>query len=282
MRKRLCSVLLFLALTLAACGSARSTESGPFSPEAPGGPALTAAPTPTASPMPTPTAMPEPTQEPVQTLAPGQHNDAYFDNALFIGDSIMEGIRQYVARHRSVEPTLSDARFLTSEAGVSIAGLVQTGTGYRYQGADQSLQQILTQIVPTRIFLLLGLNDLSQSNPDIDGIIFNYVQLISQICQAVPGVEIIVLTNTPKVASGWLPDYTANRNFNNALITDFVEALIRMCDSQGIPYINTHQALQGENGALPDSFCRDGFLHINDAGAKVVVDTLYAYADGRG
>lgn len=129
---------------------------------------------------------------------------------------------------------------------------------------------------------MLGLNDLSQLGPDFDGIISDYTQLISDIRQAAPGAEIIIMTNTPKVASSWLPGCTANRKFSNALISDFVEALIRMCDSQGIPYVNTHQALQGENGALPNDYCRDGFLHINDAGAKVVVDALYAFAAGKG
>lgn len=288
MRKRLCAVLLLLVLTLTACGTGHSPETEPPSPEQSDGPALTDAPIPTTSSTPVPTVMPEPTPtaestpEPVPTTAPGQLNDAYFDNALFIGDSIMEGIRQYVAKNRSVEPTLSDAQFLTSVAGVSIAGLAQNGMGFRYQGADQSLQQILTQTAPTRIFLMLGLNDLAAADPDIVEIISSYDKLISQIREAVPGAEVIVMTNPPKVASGWLPDYTANRNFNNALIADFVEALIQMCGSQGIAYVNTHQSLQDGSGALPDSYCRDGYVHLNDAGSKVVVDTLYAFADGKG
>lgn len=288
MKKRLCAVLLLLAMTLAACETGQNAETGSPSPEPPDGPVLTAAPTPSPTPTaavtpgPAPTDEPTPTPEPVPTAAPVQLNDAYFDNALFIGDSIMEGIRQYVAKNRSVEPTLSDARFLTSVAGVSIAGLAQNGMGFHYQGADQSLQQILTQTAPARIFLMLGLNDLAAADPDIAGIISNYGKLISQIREAVPGAEVIVMTNPPKLASGWLPDYTANRNFNNALIADFVDALIQMCGDRGIPYADTHQALQDGNGALPDDYCRDGFVHINDAGSKVVVDALYAFAGGRG
>ena len=282
MRKQLCAALLFLALTLASCGTGRVAETGSPAPEPSNAPTLSSssAPDPTVTSESAPVYTPTP--EPVQTPASGQPNDAYFDNALFIGDSIMEGIRQYVAKNRSVEPTLGNAQFLTDVAGVSIAGLAQTGMGYRYQGADQSLQQILTQIRPARIFLMLGLNDLAAADPDIGGIISSYAQLISQIRQAVPGVEVIVLTNPPKVASLWLPDYTANRNFSNALIADFVEALIQMCGSQGIPYINTHQTLLDENGALPDSYCRDGYVHLNDTGSKVVVDALYAFAGGRG
>ena len=296
MRKRLSALLLLLAMTLAACGTDRGAETRQPSPEltppptaeptpSPSPtPAPTAAPepTPTPEPVPSPTAEPSPTPGPVTTAAPGGRSDAYFDNALFIGDSIMEGIRQYVAKHRNVEPTLSNAQFLTSEMGVSIAELAQTGTGYRYQGTDQSLQQILAQIAPPRIFLLLGLNDLASENPDIDGIVSSYIQLLSQIREAVPGVEIIIMTNPPKVASTWLPSYTPNRNFNNALISDFVEALIQMCGSQGVPYVDIYQALQDGNGALPDSYCRDGFVHINDAGSKVAVDALYAFADGKG
>ena len=282
MRKRLCAVLLLLTFTLSACGAGQGAETGPPPPEPSDTPARTAAPTPSPAATPEPAAESTPAPEPVPATAPGRPNDAYFDNALFIGDSIMEGVRQYVARNRSVEPTLSDAQFLTSVAGISIAGLARNGAGYRYQGADRSLQQILTQAAPARVFLMLGLNDLAAADPDIVEIISSYDTLISQIREAVPDAEVIVMTNPPKAASGWLPDYTANRNFNNALIADFVEALIRLCGSRGIPYVDTHQALQDGSGALPDDYCRDGYVHLNDEGSKVVVDALYVFAGGRG
>ena len=58
-------------------------------------------------------------------------------------------------------------------------------------------------------------------------------------------------------------------------------ALTQMCREQGIPYVDAYESLKGENGALPDDFCRDGYIHLNHQGAAVVVDALNAFAEGR-
>ena len=108
-----------------------------------------------------------------------------------------------------------------------------------------------------------------------------YTRLILNLRSACPGVEFIVITNPPKVASQWLPDYTANRNFGNALIGEFVDELKAICPEWNIEYVDAYEALKDENGALPDDYCRDGFLHLNHRGASVVVDALEAFAGGR-
>ena len=234
----------------------------------------------TVQPTPVQTADPEPEETPVSA----DRLEAYFDGAVFIGDSIMEGIRQYVAKNRAEEPTLGNAVFLTSTAGVSVAGLVSgetDGPYYRYNGQNQPLTEILPMLECRRIFLQLGLNDLAAANPVVADSVDAYSRLIDLLQAAVPQAEIVVITNSPKVASTWLPGYTANRNFGNKLIGEFVDELIRMCDARGIPYVDAHAALLDTNGALPDGYCRDGFVHLNDAGAKVVVEELYRFAGER-
>ena len=54
------------------------------------------------------------TEEALEELAPNPKNNGYFNSSLFVGDSIMEGIRQYVARVRKEETLLGDARFVTT------------------------------------------------------------------------------------------------------------------------------------------------------------------------
>ena len=140
----------------------------------------------------------------------------------------------------------------------------------------------MAELAPDRVFLLLGLNDLEENTaPVVEDITGDYLRLIQLVREAAPGAEVIVMTNPPKIASKWLPSYTANRNFGNELIGEFAAALIRMCEDNGIPCVDTHTALQGENGALPDEWCRDGFLHLNDAGSAVAVEALNEFARER-
>lgn len=224
-----------------------------------------------------------PTPSPAQSPEP--EAGAYFDNALFVGDSIMEGIRQYVAAQRQQGELLGTARFLTTTMGVSLADLVgdrKPGVQFSYGGEEKPLEDIVQEIAPRRVFLLLGLNDLaSDADPVIADIVDRYVRLIESLQTACPGVECIVITNPPKVASQWLPSYTANRHFGNALIEEFVGALTQACRTNNIPCVDAYNRLKNEDGALPDNYCRDGYVHLNHQGAAIVVEALEAFAEGR-
>lgn len=243
-------------------------------------------PTPELTPEPTPTSEPVPSATPEFTspVVSSDQLETYFEDSVFIGDSIMEGVRLYVARNRTQEPTLGNAQFLTSTIGVSVAKLLEgekEGPFYRYNGESQFLLQILPQMNCKRIFLQLGLNDMAALNPEVEKSVEKYSQLIDLLQNTVPDAEIIVITNPPKVASEWLPDYTPNRSFGNALISEFVDALVQMCDDRGIPYVDAHAALQDADGVLPDNYCSDGFVHLTEAGAIAVVEELYRFAAER-
>jgi len=271
---------LVLALILTGCAADAAMPAQP--PEPSPAPAAESAPPPAKAPVPVPAEAPTPSQaEPSQEPEEGD----YFDNALFVGDSIMEGVRQYVAARRQEGEALGTAQFLTSTMGVSLAGLVgdrDVGVKFSYRGEERLLEDIVADIGPRRVFLLLGLNDLaSDPDPVVEDVVSRYTRLILNLRSACPGVEFIVITNPPKVASQWLPDYTANRNFGNALIGEFVDELKAICPEWNIEYVDAYEALKDENGALPDDYCRDGFLHLNHRGASVVVDALEAFAGGR-
>ena len=90
------------------------------------------------------------------------------------------------------------------------------------------------------------------------------------------------MTLPPMADTDVLPDYTPNRSFSNALIDDYAAALKSACEAEGIPVIDIHSALSGANGALPEEYCADGFIHLTREGRKAVVDALYAYARDKG
>ena len=91
------------------------------------------------------------------------------------------------------------------------------------------------------------------------------------------GFELYVLLNPPKVASSWIPKYTTNQDFGNRLIDAFVTQLTARLEQSGYAYIDTHTALSNEKGYLPDDWCRDGYVHINDTASAVLLDTVCEY-----
>lgn len=274
---RYCLPLLGLlaALSLTGCAAKAEEPSPAPEPAAPSLPVETFSPPSLALPLPTPSPTPFPEPE----------EGNYFDDALFVGDSILEGVRQYVAAQRQEGEMLGTARFLTTTMGISLADLVgdrEVGVQFSYQGEERPLADIVGEIAPRRVFLLLGLNDLaSDPDPVVEEVVNRYTRLILNLRSACPGVEFIVITNPPKVASRWLPDYTVNRGFGNELIGAFVDELRAVCPEWNIPYVDAYQALRDENGALPDDCCRDGFVHLSHRGAAAVVEALEAFAQGR-
>ena len=276
---RLLCVGLTLALTLTGCGA------GAAQPD-PAPAASPACPVPASEfdPLP-PAESPVPTPDTSALALPTPEEGDYFDDALFVGDSIMEGIRQYVAAQRQEGEMLGTAQFLTTTMGVSLADLVgdrANGVQFSYQGEERPLEDIVADIAPRRVFLLLGLNDLaSDPDPSVEEVANRYTRLILSLRSACPGVEFIVITNPPKAASRWLPDYTVNRNFDNELIGAFVDELRAVCPEWNISYVDAYEALKDENGALPDGCCRDGFVHLSHRGGAAVVEALEAFAQGR-
>lgn len=223
----------------------------------------------------------EPELEPEPEPEHNPKNDEYFNSSLFVGDSIMEGVRQYVARERKNTTVLGDAKFVTTTVGISIADL----TGYRdegiyfsYKGKEQTIEEILSVSEAKRVFFMLGLNDLA-AGFDNQVTADRYLELIKNIRRILPNLEIIVISNPPKVASSWLPAYVENREFDNELILDFVTRVKLACEENAIEYVDIHTPLCNENGALDDENCRDGYVHLNDAGSEIVVDALYKFAE---
>jgi lysophospholipase L1-like esterase len=235
--------------------------------------------------VPIPELTPDPELEDVPFVPPVSA-DAFFDGSLFIGDSILEGIRLYVIQSRATETTLGSAEFLTSQAGIALKDLLgerDWGLGYRYQGESLPLEEILSRIAPTRVFLLLGLNDLAdEDGNDAAAAVERYGRFLDRLGEWLPEAEVTVLLNPPKVDSSWLPDYTANRAFSNELIREFDQGLRTLCEEREIPWVDLYAALADEDGNLPDRYCRDGFLHLSSEGAALAVQALYDYASEKG
>ena len=307
-KEKTCSALLLAFFLLTGCGAPPEAAPTPAAGTAAPAPAITPAPTPAPTPEPTPVPTPEPTPTPTPELTPTptpeptptptpeptptptpapEKNDAFFNGSLFIGDSILEGVRIYVSSSRgNGEKMLGDARFLTSVNGIGICDLVgdrSLGRSYVWQGVDTPLADIVAAVQPRRVFLFLGLNDLVAEDPADTGLVTSrYMRLMDLLEEWQPGVELYVMTLPPKTASDWLPDYTENRHFGNPLIEEFTEKLEKACAERNIPVIDIHSAMSDSEGALPEEYCSDGFIHLSNAGRRAIVEALYQWAGNRG
>ena len=260
-------------------------------PTPPPSPSQSQSPTPSPSATPAPSQPPAPSPSPSQSPTPSPSQpprtvtaaevDGFFDDAVFVGDSITEGLAQYVLAQRKKEPTLGNAKFLTGINGMRLAdcaGDMGSETMYfMYKGTAKTASQCISEMGVSKVFIMLGANDLG-AGYGINETIDRYSRAIDIILEAAPYVEIYIELNTPRNASSWLPSYVPNKDFGNRLIDEFNDAVRSMCEGRGLAYIDLNAALKGENGALPEEFCRDGFDHINNAGAAAAVEALRKFA----
>jgi len=220
----------------------------------------------------------------VQTEPPAAEIDpeTYFENSLFIGDSVLEGIAKYVRAQRNRgEKTLSDAKFVTDLSGIRVADLVGDVTDgrilYTYKGKQQELDRIIPDAKPDRIFLMLGMNDLSWGYT-VEETVGRYERLLDRLTKDFPDIPLVVMTVTPKIDSQYLPWYCRNPDFGSALLNSLSAELIRLCGEKKIACADVNAAVRDEKGNLPADFCNDGYVHLSDAGAAVLVEALENFA----
>ena len=56
------------------------------------------------------------------------------------------------------------------------------------------------------------------------------------------------------------------------------ETVRQECESLGISYVDLASGLKNENGLLPEKYCADGLVHLNDDGYEIFARELLDYA----
>lgn len=255
-----------LTLPLYACQSAPVQEDPVEIPE------HTPVPTPTPTPSPTPTPVPTPSPTPVPEVGSAFY-DAFFDDAVFVGDSITQGLQNYVIRERANDPNLlGSARFAAAKSyGLDNACSKKVGThSLKFKGDSWTLPDLILEMQAEKVFIMLGVNDWAGSA--IDHCIGQYRTAIENVRELSPDVEIYVQSCTPITEDGERP------KLNNENMDAFNAALILMCEELGVHYVDIATPLKGEDNCLVRQYSSDNYVHMSAEGASVWVDTLYAYA----
>ena len=196
----------------------------------------------------------------------------FWDNAVFVGDSVTMGLRNFVTSERNKgNACLGNAQFLTGGSMGYSNTLPEIGTKDSihpiYKGREMYIEDALALIKADKVFIMLGMNDFDIYTVK-DGIT-NAVKCINRIKEKNPDTKIYIESVTP-----------VNRDrgdFTNANIDIFNAALKKMCAANGCTYVDIASVMKNENGALIEPYCSDpnGMgIHMNYAGCRVWVDHL--------
>lgn len=198
--------------------------------------------------------------------------DDYFENAIFIGDSISKGLKLY-----GVIPEKN----VIADQNVGLDQIYLDKDVY-YISATQktTLWKAIehTGINPDKIYVLLGANGVPGFENDKH--ITYYYDLIDKLKAKYPDAIIYVESLTP------ITKATSDRRapaFTKTKIDNFNELVLKMAEEKGLYYLNIQEVLENENGYLLDDYDGGDGTHMPKAGHQAVYEYFKTHtvsADG--
>lgn len=128
---------------------------------------------------------------------------------------------------------------------------------------------------PTKVFILIGTNDLVYSGLDNDGIKNNIEEIINKIYEKNNNTKIYLESIYP-INTSLNKEIVEIRTNDN--IKDLNNKIEKMCDNNKCTYINMYDDLTDKNGNMKRIYTVDG-LHLNKIGYKVITNKLIKYLD---
>lgn len=187
--------------------------------------------------------------------ANGKVSLEYFKDALFIGDSLVEGFALYDPLNAEGAAIFYTARgsgsrfFLDDGAG-------QLNRGCPTQRDTEHVWTDLSAETPGKIYMLIAANDLRVM--DDEGFMHFYTQLMDKTRATFPDVPVYMMGITPpsKERAAEDSDFSLTRihTLNNRIAWEAA--------SRGMYYIDTHEALADAEGYLPEDLAGYDGLHL--------------------
>lgn len=239
---------------LIVCVLALAAVAGIFLLAPPGGDAETPA---TATPSEAP-ATAEPTPVPTPTPTPFVISEAWFDDAVFVGDSLTSSLYNYTL----VNGGLGDA-IVTYANGYACHLSDSRDSLLAYMGRGLTVEDMVAETGARKVFLLLAMNDIGMP---VDELRACWDAMLGRILEKNPEVRIFIQSGTPI--------YDEAAYFTNANMQEYNEMLWALCEEGGYTYVDIARGLADETGRLKAEYHLD-FVHFDAEACAVWIENLY-------
>lgn len=196
-------------------------------------------------------------------------DQSWFDDAVFIGDSVTLKLSYYCEDHDD----LGKAEFLCAGSLGYTNALWELdhedNVHPTYNGEKVTVDEGAKMLGSKKIFIMLGMNDIGLYG--IDGAASSMIELTDKIAEKCPDATIYIQSVTPMVAGNSLGD------LNNENIYLFDDKLKEICKEKGYQYLDVASAVSNEDGSLIYEYCGDPptddnpdamGLHFTDVGCQ--------------
>lgn len=142
--------------------------------------------------------------------------------------------------------------------------------GWRTEDMLATLDAQVTGLMPRRVFINIGTNDLSDAAVTIDALMERYDEILRRIKAEVPGVELILMAYYPinyDAADEGMKACLRIRT--NERIREANQAVEALAARHGARYMDFNAPLTDEQGRLKAEYTIEG-MHIKEAGYHAI------------
>ena len=216
-----------------------------------------------------------PTEAVAETEASGYDTTSpksadWFNNAVFVGDSVTLKLNYYCAAKPEALGTADF--FCAGSLGYTNAlwDIDDPVAVHPYYKGEVHLTEECAEVTgKDNVFIMLGMNDIGLYG--IDGTMESCRKLVAKILERTPEARIYIQSVTPMIETAQMD------TFNNQLVKEFNAKLKAFCDENKYKYLDVYSALADKDGNLPLEYCSDPDsmgLHFNDSSCQIWVDYL--------
>ena len=183
----------------------------------------------------------------------------YFNDAIFVGDSITEGIKLY--------DVMSNVTVLAS-TGVNLDTLYTKDAITLEDGSKVPILEATKHYDPGKIYLMMGVNSLLS---DEDTFRASYSRVIDTLVEQHPDAILYVQSILPVTA-----DYEQRQNAvaDNAKIDRYNEVLKELAAEKKVYYLNVAEVFKDADGCLPNSASPKDGIHFGSSWYRTWFDYL--------
>ena len=181
----------------------------------------------------------------------GRVDMSYFDDALFIGDSLTQGFQVYTSGISNA----SYAAYIGAGPRTFIEGTVTNINGETVKPIDEILAAN-----PKKVYILLGTNAMETLTDE--AFLEYYGRFLEFLVPQLPEDTVYYIEAIPPVTQA----KAADENFTLERIQGVNEKLALLAYQHGMYYLDLYSALCGEDGYLKAEYAADDGLHLNNEG----------------
>ncbi|MCI8649330.1 MAG: hypothetical protein HFG20_04355 [Anaerotruncus sp.] len=170
--------------------------------------------------------------------------NSYFDDAVFVGDSLTTGIELYGIMENTT---------VLAGTGLNLDTIYTSEVVKQEDGTRISVVKALEQQQYKKVYIMMGGNELNYVEKD--PFIKRYDKFLDTVHELQPDAIVYVQSVLPVTESN-------NYNMSNSRIDEFNAAIRALCEEKRVYYLDVAASIKDEKGALPVEASPNDGMHF--------------------